>query len=145
MCNSYPLIYKNLVVQHYLSRKKEQIKSILTKYNIARSTLYKWINLHKQSILFPKMKYKKKSKVNSTIKKWIYKYVLRRKTFSYIKILSLILSKFNLQISKSTLYVTLKQINITRKKFQKRFIYKTKYKHQIEIKKFENKLIFNFI
>ena len=71
-----------------------------------------------------KQKYIKTNvKITSNIKSYIYKYVIKRIVFNYKNLLLLIKKKFNITISKSSIYNILHNLHITRKKINKRRIY----------------------
>ena len=61
----------------------------------------------------------RKTKITNEIEKYVIKYVTKRINFNYKKLISLILSKFNIEISKSTIYNILKKTKLRRKKFIK--------------------------
>jgi len=65
---------------------------------------------------------------------------LRTKTFLYKKLITLIKKKFKVNISKSSLYYTLKKLNITRKRYRCKYIYKRRNIHAEEIKSFKQKI-----
>ena len=140
MVNCYPLIYKRYIVNYFYNRTTESIEDILKKFNISNGSLYNWIHLDKLNNLSNKKKYIKKSKITENIKKYIYKYIIRKMIFNYRKLIQLIKKKFNIIISKSSLYKTIKICKITRKKIRIMYIYKTKNKHREEINTFKNKI-----
>ena len=135
--NYYPLIFKQSVIRHYYHNNRKNIKNILHIFKISKSSLYNWIYLYKNNKLTHKKKYIKKSKIAYHIKCYIRSYVLRKKVFMYKKLLILIKRKYNISISKSTLYNILKKLNITRKRYRCKYIYKKKNKHNKEIRNFK--------
>jgi len=138
--NCYPLVFKQSVIRCYYNNNCKNIQYILNVYKISKSSLYNWINLHKINKLTYKKRYTKKSKIIPKIKCYIRSYVLRKKRFMYKKLIALIKKRYNIIISKSSLYNTLNKLNITRKRYRQKFIYKHKNIHNEEIKKFKQKI-----
>lgn len=73
---------------------------------------------------------------------WLYiiTYVLKYKQVNCNRLISLIKLKFDKEISKSSIYKTLKNNNISRKKIKTRIIIKNKRKHNKLKKIFKNKI-----
>ena len=138
--NCYPLVFKQSIIRLYYKNKRKNISDILTIFKISKSSLYNWIQLFKIHKLSHKKKYKKKSKITPEIKCYIRAYVLRKKVFMYKKILSIIKKKYKIIISKTTLYNILNKLNITRKRYNTKFIYKNIQAHREDIKKFKQKI-----
>lgn len=136
--NYYPLVFKQTVIRSYYDNNCKNIKNILCIYKISKSSLYNWISLHKTNKLTYKKIYTKKSKILPEIKCYIRSYVLRKKRFIYKKLITMIKKRYNVPISKTSLYNVLKKLNITRKRFRCKFIYKRKNIHNEEIKKFKH-------
>ncbi len=74
------------------------------------------------------------------MKCYIKAYVLRTNKFIYSRLLNLLKKRFNLTISISTLYYTIKKLDITRKIYRKKFIYTNRHKFKKNIKKFKSKI-----
>lgn len=53
MVNYYPLFYKKIVIEFYMSQKC-QIVQIIQIFKISRSSLYNWINQHNKNELTEK-------------------------------------------------------------------------------------------
>ena len=121
--NSYPLIYKTLVCEYYsANRGIQKIKDIIKIFKISNGTLYNWVNEYNNNELKDKLKYIKLSKFTPTIRCYIRAYVLRVIAFDYKKLINNIKRKYLIDICKSSLYNLLSDMNITRKKFNKRII-----------------------
>lgn len=139
--NNYPLIFKQIVISYYLKIKKiVKIKSIVTIFNISKSSLYNWLKEYNLGILFEKKSYTKKSKYTDEIRNYIKKYVISHKIFNYKKLISLLKRKFNIEVSKSSLYGILKDLKITCKRMKKKMIYGNKSKLKERRKEFQNKI-----
>ena len=127
--NCYPLIFKLRVIDCYCL-KHMSIKDLINLFKISRSSLYNWIKLYKKGILYEKKKYHKMSKYNENIKEYIIKYVITKVNFNYRKLIKLIKSRFNVDCSKSSIYLILKEKNITRKRIK----IKTNFSNKLKMK-----------
>ena len=95
-------------------------------YNVDKSTIYRWMVLNRAEKLKPL--HTRKQKISIQIKFFIRDYVIKRIHFCYKSLLKLLKNKYNLVISKTLLYKTLKQLKISRKKIYKRPLYSNKVK-----------------
>ena len=136
MVNNYPLIFRLTVISYY-NLKKSPIKELLIIFNISKSSLYNWLKDYRLGKLSEKKRYKKRSKFTSEIKIYIKKYVLSRKIFNYKRLINLIKKKFNTNISKSSLYNVLKNLEITYKRVKRKMIYGAKNKLMERKKEFQ--------
>lgn len=140
MVNCYPLIYKIRVCEYYCDNKnKTSINDILKIFGISNGCLYNWINLYNEGNLKEKKSYIKKSIITLDIKCYIRSYILKNANFYYKNLIKTIKRKYNIMISKSSLYDTISKLNITRKKFKKRII-PNKNKYKLMTKQFKNKI-----
>ena len=64
-------------------------------------------------------------------------YVLRKIHFNYRSLIGAIKRKFIITISKSSIYIAIKKINITHKKIKYRYILSNKKKHNIQVRSFK--------
>lgn len=136
---TYSIDLRNSVLRYLLNKPINiTIKEIATMFNVNRSTIYRWILLKKNNRLVP-LKLRKK-KINIRIKFFIRDYVIKKTNFCYKSLLKLLKNKFNLEISKTLLYKTLKELKISRKKIYNKPIYSNKHKRNREIKELRNKL-----
>lgn len=126
--NYYPLIFKLKVIDFHLNNKQFSIKYITKIFGISKSSFYNWLKLHNNNALVEKKKYIKKPYFSQKIIKHIVMYVTKHHIFSLIKILNIIKHKFNIHISKSSVYNILNKNNVTYKKFSSRFILTNKKK-----------------
>ena len=118
--------------------KKLTRTQLIDVYGISNGSLYNWYNQYKSNKL-PKKVYKK-SKITADVKCYIMKYVMSKINFNRHKLIKLINKKYNVQISQSTLYKTISELNITKKKINNKIDYiKRIKKHQL-IKNFKNQL-----
>lgn len=111
--------FKELIIKKYFSRKNIQIKYLLEYFNICRYTLYKWIK--NKDVLQNKKNIKKRKRfgqVTDKMKEYIKEYVNERKQFQIKKLLKSISKKFQISISKQTVYNTLKEAKITNKRIK---------------------------
>ena len=74
MVNYYPLFYKIIIIEFYMSRKCK-ITEIIKIFKISKSSLYNWISQHIKNKLTEKKKYTNKSKITDKIKIYIIKYI----------------------------------------------------------------------
>lgn len=127
-------------VLRYLNNKPANvtITEISNIFNIDRSTIYRWLILKENNKLEP-LKIRK-NKLSIQIKFFIRDYVIKRINFCYKNLLKLLKDTFDLVISKSLLYKTLKQLKISRKKIYKKPLYSKKAKRNREIRQLRNKL-----
>ena len=140
MPNAYPLIYKEYACNYYLRfRKQQSIKEILDILNISNGVLYNWLKDYNNNNLKNKSKYNKSSKCTPVTKCFIRSYIIKHADFEYKKLIKIIIKKYNVQISKTTLYDIIGKMNITRKKFKKRIIPK-KRKLNKKIKQFKKQI-----
>lgn len=136
-CNCYPLIYKKKVVSNYENREDTKIIKFIKQFGISNGSLYNWINKNKDNCLIEKQKYNKPSKYTPVIRCYIRTYVLRNKIFDYKKLIKLILKKFNIQSSKTSIYDIIKSLNLTRKRIKKRLFNGNQKKHKDNINNFK--------
>jgi transposase len=125
----YSLETRNSIIRYYKFDKYEKgyVNEIIIIWQIARSTFYKWLNLYKNGKLeIIKERNKYKSKITSTIIKYLYTFV-KRKTFIKIdKIKTNIFKIFKVKILKSNIYRILKNSKV---------VYKRIYQKRIQTKK----------
>jgi transposase len=134
--NAYPLFFKLRVIKYYYDNQDIHISKILVIFNISNGTLYNWLRLYNNNSLTEKKNYTKKSIISPSIKMFIMTYVLRKIHFNYRSLIIAIKRKFNLIISKSTIYSILDKMNITHKKIKYRYILNNKVKHNIKVRSF---------
>ena len=110
--------YKLNTIRLYYNRKNLNllIPDILNFQNIARSTLYYWIKDNDIAKNNSKKKRKRYSKITNVCEKFILDYVNEHKQFKVKKLLKIIGKKFNISISKQSVYNTLKKNKITNKR-----------------------------
>src|ERR1700729_1796558 len=135
---SYPLFFKELVIDYYL--KTKNIEKTVDIFKISERSLFYWVKNK------DKLENKKriiKSKYTREVKKYIIKYVKRNINFDCNKLIRLINIKYNINPSRSTIYRILKTNKITYKKINIKPIYSNKNKEINEI--LELKKIFKII
>ena len=123
MTNSYPKIYKRLVLNKYLNRDCS-INELVTRYNISKGSLYNWKHNNDNGKSLDKKSYMKKSKYTAEIKCFIRAYVLKYKSFKCINLISLIKRRYTVKTSKSSIYRILDKMKLTYKKTRRKLIYK---------------------
>lgn len=133
----YDIKLKLRVINCKKNNKLSQ-NQILDVYCISNGSLYNWYNQYNNNCLPEKIK--RKSKITPMIKCYVMKYVISRINFDRLKLIKLIKKKFNVNIGQSTLYKLLKELNITRKKVNKKFDYTNRIKKHQMIKTFKNNL-----
>ena len=146
--NAYPLIFKKRVCEFYNNNKnKITIKELVKIFNISIGSLYNWLKQYNNNSLQEKKKYIKCSKYTPIIKSYIKSYILQYPSFDYIVLMKKVMRKFNITISKTSLYEIINKLNFTRKKFKLRIIpNKNKYENNIKaFKKKVNKIPLNNI
>lgn len=107
--------YKFLTVQLFFIHKLT-IKNILKMCNICRKTFYNWRKLYKNNNLDVIKKYNKTSKFTSNLLKYIKNKIIRKKILNIHKLIKIIKKKFNIIVSRSSIYNILKLLNITYKR-----------------------------
>lgn len=139
MVNNYPLIFKITVVSYY-NLKKTKIKDLISIFNISKGSLYNWLKDYNLGTLSEKKSYTKRSKYTTDMRNYIKKYVIHRKIFNYKKLISQLKRKFNIEMSKSSLYIILKDLKITCKRMKKKMVYGNKLKLKEKRKEFQDKI-----
>jgi len=130
MPNKYPIIFKNCVLRYY---EHNTIVDTLSMFKISNGSLFNWIKLDKNNLLIEKTKYVKCNvKITPCIKLYIRSYILKHIDFKYMILIRKIYKEYNVTISKTTLYNTINQLNITRKKIRKKRVYGSKNKIRIK-------------
>jgi transposase len=127
---------KTIVINHY-NKKSNPIKDTLAIFNISNGSLYNWVNKNKKNILTNEKRYTKTSKYTPEIKCYIRQYILRRPNFDMNKLIVMIKKKYNVIGKKTSIYKIIKQLNLSYKKVNTRFIYGTKKNHTNKIKIFK--------
>ena len=141
MVNFHPIIVKELAIKYYKSSKNITVKDTIINYNISNGSLFRWIKLkHNGNLLIDKKQYNRKSKITPVIKCYIRSYILKKVHFNYKLVLHLIMNKFKVTISKSSLYNIINKLNITRKKIKKETIVKNKIKHNKDVRNFKKSI-----
>jgi transposase len=133
----YDINFKLCVIRNYYSNKYK-IKELLDIFQISNGTLYNWINKFKTNQLDNRKQ--KPEKLSGNMKCWIKAYILRKVNFDYKKVLSLITKKYKINISKSLLYTCIHDLNLTKKKINKRFIYTKEHIRKQQLINFKNKI-----
>ncbi len=135
---TYSKDYKINTLRLYNNRKNFSlsIKNILEHQNIARSTLYDWINNKEVK----QRKKKKYSKITEKCKVFIISYVEKYKQFQIKKLIKVIGKKFQISISKRSIYNVLKQYNITNKRVKQNHYPYNENKLKDNIKKVTSEL-----
>lgn len=110
---------------------------IIQIFDVSNGSIFNWKNKYNANNLD---NIKRKSKIKPHIKCYIRLYVINRINFNYKNLIKLIKRKFNLLISKSSIYNILKQMNIRKKKIYQLQILTNKYKRKQQIKIFKKQL-----
>ena len=133
----YDFKFKLKVINCKKNKKLTRTK-LLDVYGISNGSLYNWYNQYEKNCLPQKIH--KKSKVTTDIKCYIMRYIVSRINFNRHKLINLINKKYNIQISQSTLYKIISELNITKKKINKKIDYSKRIKKHQLIKNFKNQL-----
>ena len=117
---TYGKDYKLNSIRLYYNREKLNLSilDILNFQNIARSTLYYWIKDKDITKNNSKKKRKRHGKITDACENFILSYVNEHKQFKIKKLLKIIGKKFNISISKQSVYNTLKNNKITNKRIK---------------------------
>ena len=124
------------------SRKFTNIE-IMKIFGINKKTFYKIKNdskLRGGSKYSHLKSYKRKSKITNSIKNFIIKYVTDKINFNYKKLLCIINKKYNLFISKTSIYRILKNYGVTKKKICNKQILTNFEKRKKQIKLFKEQI-----
>lgn len=116
MTYSYDLKMKIL---GFIKSKKFTNLEIINMFKINKKTFYKIKNnlkLRGGSKYSNLKSYKRKTKITDSIKNFIEKYVITRINFDYKKLITIINKKYNILISKTSIYRILENKKITKKK-----------------------------
>lgn len=136
---TYSIDLRNKVLKYFINKPKQINVSDMAKiFSINRATIYRWILLNKNNKLEP-LKCRKR-KINIEIKFFIRDYVIKKSNFCYKRLLKLLKTKYDLEINKTLLYKTLKELKISRKKIYTKPNYSNKIKRKREIKQLQNNL-----
>ena len=110
----YSIELKLSVINFYYS-DLFTIENTLSIFNISKSTLYNWVNLHKNNLLNLQSNIRTpyRSKITSNVEKYIVIYVTKRISFSIKNLKKCIKRIFNIFVCKSSIYRILKINNIT--------------------------------
>ena len=84
-------------------------------FGIDLKTIYNWKKQYQNNTLYNNQN--RKTKISPKIKLYIENYVTTRVNFNYKKLIVTIKKKFNIQISKTTIYHVLKEKKIKKKNF----------------------------
>lgn len=133
----YDIKFKLNVISCKKNNKLER-KQLLDIFEISNGSLYNWCYQYDNNTL--PIKICRKSKITPNIKCYIMKYIVTRINFNRYKLINLIDKKFKVKISKSTLYKIIGELNISKKKINKRFDYTNRIKKRQLITNFKNKL-----
>ncbi len=132
---NYPFFFKKMVVEYYLKcNEKDRINKILKIFKISNGSLFNWLKLYRSNNL-TKIAIKK-TKFTPNLKCYIRNYVISRINFDYKRLIKLIKKRYNIIISKSSIYNILNKMNITQKKIIKKIIVKNKKEHRLNKRKF---------
>ena len=109
---TYSYDFKKLILR--LTAKKLMSNKTLSKYaNVSKTSIYYW----SKGKYLTNIKSTRKSKITPQIKCYILNYIIRKTNFNRFKLLQLIKKKYNVSISKSTLYTVMKKLNLRKKKY----------------------------
>lgn len=133
----YNFDLKKRVVENFLS-KNTNTKETIKLFDISNGSLFNWVYLRKVDRLEEKRK--RRSKFTDEMKAYIKKYIIKRTNFKYQKLIDSIWKIYKIKMSKSSLYKIIKEMDLTKKKINKRFIFTNKKKRNQQIKEFKNKL-----
>lgn len=129
--------FRLIIVRRYLDKEITR-KDVKTHYKISISTLYKWIKLYKSNkLLKRKKRTQHKFKIPIKVKNFIGAYVNKEISFNYKLLIKIIRIVFRIQVSKSSIYSILSQLNYSRKKIRKKKIYGNIIKLKQKIKDFK--------
>lgn len=130
----YNYIFKLQVIKCYNS-SNYTISELLNIFGISNGTLYNWIRKYENNTLEERKI--RELKITPNMKCYIREYVIKRINFDYKRLTRIIKKKYNVSISKSSIYECLKYMNITRKKIRKKFIYTKKKEYNKKVKNFK--------
>ena len=132
--------FRLIIVRRYLDKEITR-KDVKTHYKISISTLYKWIKLYKSNkLLKRKKRTQHKFKIPIKVKNFIGAYVNKEISFNYKLLIKIIRIVFRIQVSKSSIYSILSQLNYSRKKIRKKKIYGNIIKLKQKIKDFKEQV-----
>lgn len=132
--------FRLIIVRRYLDKEITR-KDVKTHYKISISTLYKWIKLYKSNkLLKRKKRTQHKFKIPIKVKNFIGAYVNKEISFNYKLLIKIIRIVFRIQVSKSSIYSILSQLNYSRKKIRKKKIYGNRIKLKQKIKDFKEQV-----
>lgn len=121
-----------------LIKIKTSIVDIIKYLQVSKTTIYRWISLEKTNKLKPAKK--RTEKLTTESKFFIRDYIIKNCNFNYKLLLRRIKQKYNITIQKSTLYETIKKIDITKKKIVKRIKYLKRKKEKKNLQKLRKEL-----
>lgn len=134
---TYDYSLKEKVIKSKLNKKCTN-KQILDIFEISNGSLYNWVNQYKKNKLSENKL--RKCKIKPHIKCFIRQYVLKKINFKYLNLIKLIKSKYDISLSKSSIYNVLSLMDIRKKKIYKREILTKLSKRKKQIKEFKKKL-----
>lgn len=103
-----------------IKMKKYTDIELIKLFGVSRKTFYKFKNeLTTSTASNSKRHTKRNTKINMALRNYIKKYVTRNINFNYKKLITLVNKKFNISISKSSIYDILKKANIKKRNFTK--------------------------
>ena len=119
----YPYELKKSVVNFYKSELWD-IKEALKIFNVSKSSIYAWIDLNKNNLLFETSNVRSdyERKINNEIETYVITYVTKKVSFIHKNLKRCIKKIFNVGISCSSVYRILEKHNITNKKIHKKFV-----------------------
>lgn len=124
---------------------------IMSMFNISKKTFYSIKNdktiqgnnkyhYSKKNKKTSSKNQKRKSKITILVKKYVVNYVTSRGNFNYNKLIAILYKKFDISISKSSIYKILKDSRITRKKISNKIILTNIVKRNEQINIFKKQI-----
>ncbi len=131
--NNYSLDLKLRVVNAYL-KEQYTVADICDIFKISKSSVYNWIKLYKNNELTNKISYVKPTSNfrNKDIRNFIFNFINKNPNFIFATIIDEIKSKLNYDISKSTLYSIIHDLNFSKKVAKFKKIYGSEEKLKIK-------------
>jgi transposase len=132
--NNYSLDLKLRIVKVY-NEKILTVPNICKLFCVSKSSVYNWIKLFNDNQLYNKKIYIKPTSFfqNKEIRNFILTYIQLNPNFDYFKLIALIFDSLKIQISKSTLFCIIHDLNLTKKVVKFKKVYGSPEK--LEIKK----------
>lgn len=131
----YSLDTRKIAISCYL--KVKSYRKTETLLGISKSTLQNWVTKYMDNQTLNLSKRKRIGKVSDDVKTYIFSHVKNNPFTTIMELKKLVISKFSIKISSSTIFNILKSLNLSRKKITKKLYNKSIHEKNTKINEFK--------